>query len=162
MELKDTIKLMSSEDYKERFAAEYLQTRIRYQKLHRMIIEYEAKKLKFTPTCGIELLKEQKRRMGEYLNTLEVRALVEEIDLEKYDKGKKGEQIVYAGEVLIKHGERMKVVCADADTFVVAPKVSENGHETVRYDLMEAYENDPSVSTLALMEFEKLEVINIS
>ena len=159
MELKDTIKFMSSEDYKERFAAEYLQTRIRYQKLHRMIIEYEAKKLKFTPTCGIELLKEQKRRMGEYLNTLEVRALVEEIDLEKYDKG---EQIVYAGEVLLKPGKRMVVVCADADTFVVAPKVSEDGHETVRYELMEAYENDPSVSSLALMGFERSEVKNIS
>lgn len=32
MELKDTIKLMTSEDYKERFAAEYLQTKIRYEK----------------------------------------------------------------------------------------------------------------------------------
>ena len=33
MELKDTIKMMTSEDYKERMKAEYLQTKIRYEKL---------------------------------------------------------------------------------------------------------------------------------
>ena len=42
MTLKDTIKLMESEDYKERFKAEYYQTKIRYNKLHEMIIKYEA------------------------------------------------------------------------------------------------------------------------
>ena len=30
MELKDTVELMNSEDYKERFKAEYLQAKIRY------------------------------------------------------------------------------------------------------------------------------------
>lgn len=34
MELKDTIPQMTSEDYKERFKAEYYQTKIRYWKLH--------------------------------------------------------------------------------------------------------------------------------
>lgn len=33
MELKDTIKLMESKDYKERFKAEYYQTKIRWEKL---------------------------------------------------------------------------------------------------------------------------------
>lgn len=33
MELKDTIAMMQSEDYKERFKAEYYQIVIRYQKL---------------------------------------------------------------------------------------------------------------------------------
>lgn len=33
MELKDTISLMTSADYKERFIAEYLQLKIRYNKL---------------------------------------------------------------------------------------------------------------------------------
>ena len=35
MELKDTIDLMTSEDYKDRFKAEYYQTKIRYDKLHK-------------------------------------------------------------------------------------------------------------------------------
>ena len=54
MELKDTIELMQSEDfkerfkgeYKERFIAEYYQTKIRYEKLHKMFIKYEAKTYK--------------------------------------------------------------------------------------------------------------------
>lgn len=36
MELKDTIELMNSSDYKERFKAEYLQVKIRYDKLHKI------------------------------------------------------------------------------------------------------------------------------
>lgn len=39
MELKDTIELMNSEDYKERFKDECYQTKIRYDKLHNMIIK---------------------------------------------------------------------------------------------------------------------------
>ena len=38
MELKDTIELMNSNDYKERFKAEYLQAKIRYDKLEKMLI----------------------------------------------------------------------------------------------------------------------------
>lgn len=33
-ELKDTIELMNSSDYKDRFKAEYYQLKIRYTKLH--------------------------------------------------------------------------------------------------------------------------------
>lgn len=39
MELKDTIDLMLSEDYKDRFKAEYYQTKIRYDKLHKMLVK---------------------------------------------------------------------------------------------------------------------------
>jgi hypothetical protein len=81
MELKDTIKLMESEYYKERFKAEYYQTKIRYDKLHKMLIKYEAGTLKFTPTCPKELLKEQAMYMGNYLRILEIRAEIENIDL---------------------------------------------------------------------------------
>ena len=42
MELKDTVEMMNSSDYKERFKAEYYQTRIRYEKLHSMLIKNEA------------------------------------------------------------------------------------------------------------------------
>ena len=81
--LADTIPYMNSSDYKDRFIGEYWQTKIRYDKLHDMTVRYEAGKLNFTPTCPFDLLKEQKKYMGMYLNKLEVRAILEEIDLEK-------------------------------------------------------------------------------
>ena len=81
MELKDTIEMMNSADYKERFKAEYIQTKIRYEKLHRMCIKYEAGTLNFTPPCSLELYKEQKGHMGNYLRCLEVRAEIEKIEL---------------------------------------------------------------------------------
>lgn len=81
MELKDTIELMNSEDYKDRFKAEYYQTKIRYDKLHHMLIKHEAGVLDFKPNCPIVKLQEQKRYMGEYLRCLEVRAAIEGIEL---------------------------------------------------------------------------------
>lgn len=80
-ELHDIIGLMCSEDYKDRFKAEYLQLKMRYNKLHNMVVKYEANKLEFKPSCNIELLKKQKAAMGNYLYCLEVRAQVEGIDL---------------------------------------------------------------------------------
>lgn len=82
MIMKKTASLMSSADYKERFIAEYWQTKIRYDSLHRMLIKHEAGTLPFTPTCPIELLKEQKSYMGNYLRTLEIRAEIEKIELD--------------------------------------------------------------------------------
>ena len=81
MELKDTVELMNSEDYKERFKAEYLQAKIRYDKLDAMTVKYEAGTLNFTPSCPLELLKEQKKYMGNYIRTLKIRAEIEKIDL---------------------------------------------------------------------------------
>ncbi len=81
MEFKDTIELMQSEDYKERFKAEYWQTKIRYEKLHLMIVKYEAGTLNFTPSCTINLLKDQAKYMGMYLYMLEVRAQIEGVEL---------------------------------------------------------------------------------
>lgn len=83
MELKDTIAMMESEDFKERFRAEYFQTRIRCEKLHAMIVKYEAGTLPFKPKSGIAIFKEQKRCMEDYLYYLEVRAEIEGIDLEQ-------------------------------------------------------------------------------
>ena len=37
--LEDTIELMKSNDYKERFVAEYMKTKMRYNNLHRIIIQ---------------------------------------------------------------------------------------------------------------------------
>lgn len=81
MELKDTIKLMNSDDYKDRFKAEYYQVKIRYDKLHKMVIKYEANTLDFEPATPLCILRNQKRAMGEYLHDLEVRAEIEKIEL---------------------------------------------------------------------------------
>ena len=87
MNLNDTVKMMNSSDYKERLKAEYWQTKIRYEKLHRMTVRYEAGTLDFEPSCELGLLLEQKKYMGLYLNRLEVRAAVEGIDLEALKDG---------------------------------------------------------------------------
>ena len=81
MELQDTIELMQSKDFKERFKAEYYQTKIRYEKLHKMVVKYESGTLNFTPNCSLELLKQQAAAMGNYLYCLEMRALIEGIEL---------------------------------------------------------------------------------
>ena len=81
MDLIDTVELMTSNDYKERFKAEYYQTEIRYNKLHEMIVRYEANVLDFEPKCSIDILKKQASYMGNYLYMLEVRAEIEGIEL---------------------------------------------------------------------------------
>lgn len=68
-------------DYKDRMLQEYRELKERYDKLHRIIIKYEAGTLDFTPTCPIELLKKQAKAMGEYLYILEVRAEIEGVTL---------------------------------------------------------------------------------
>ena len=80
-DLIDTVELMASDDYKQRFLAEYYQTQIRYNKLHKMIIGYEANTLNFEPKCSIDILKKQASYMGNYLYMLEVRAEIEGIEL---------------------------------------------------------------------------------
>lgn len=85
MELKDTIEGMTSADYKERFKAEYYQTKIRYEKLKNFCNRIEVAELMDTEPpkhdCPLELLREQQRFMGMYLSELEKRAIIEGIDL---------------------------------------------------------------------------------
>ena len=81
MDLIDTVEFMLSNDYKERFISEYYQTEIRYNKLHEMIVRYEANTLNFEPKCSIDILKKQASYMGNYLYMLEVRAEIEGIEL---------------------------------------------------------------------------------
>lgn len=69
-------------NWKERFVQEYKELKERYNKLHRMVIKYEAGTLDFTPNCSLGLLKEQEMYMGDYLRILEIRAEIEDIDLE--------------------------------------------------------------------------------
>lgn len=81
VELSDTVDMMRSADYKERFVAEYMQLKIRYNNLHKMIVKKEAGTLSFEPTTPILILKNQKSFMGQYLNQLEIRAEIEQIPL---------------------------------------------------------------------------------
>ena len=68
--------------YFGRMRQEYKELKDRYNKLHKMIVKYDAGTLDFKPTCPIALLREQKRTMGKYLNILEIRAEIEGVDLE--------------------------------------------------------------------------------
>lgn len=90
-ELKDTIQNMVSEDYKERFKAEYYQTKIRYEKLRALTTKIEAAERTETEycrrpaatnhVCPLGLLREQQYAMGEYLHCLEIRAVIEGVEL---------------------------------------------------------------------------------
>lgn len=81
IEIKDTVDMMLSEDYKERFVAEYWQLRRRYESLAKMIEKYYLGKLDFEPDCPIELLQRQADLMYSYLICLETRAKIEKIKL---------------------------------------------------------------------------------
>lgn len=93
-ELKDTVPMMESADYKERFKAEYYQTKIRFKKLNHFCNRIEAShimrasrenegKTPEMPKHDVpyDILREQQRVMGEYLHLLEIRAVIEGIEL---------------------------------------------------------------------------------
>ena len=73
------------EDYKTRMVKEYKELKEKYDKLHAMLVKYDAGKLDFTPTCPIDLLRKQASIMGQYLYILETRAVIEDIDLHSED-----------------------------------------------------------------------------
>lgn len=85
MELKETIELMCSEDYKERFVAEYHQVKIRYEKLknfcNKIEVETMLGKEETKHDCPLGLLREQQEYTGLYLSVLEKRALIENVEL---------------------------------------------------------------------------------
>ena len=92
-ELRETVEHMTSADYKERFKAEYWQTKIRYEKLKALNTRIEAANV-CAPNFGMSfetpiydcpdcVLRDQQRVMGEYLHMLEMRALIEGIDIDE-------------------------------------------------------------------------------
>ena len=85
MELKETVELMNSDDYKERFVAEYHQVKIRYEKLknfcNKIEVETMLGKEVTKHDCPLELLREQQKYMGLYLSILEKRSLIENVEL---------------------------------------------------------------------------------
>jgi hypothetical protein len=81
MNLNETVEMMNSVDYKERFRAEYLQLKIRMSGLSAMLKKYKEGTLPFIPSCSYDLLNAQFRAMDLYASFLEDRAAVEDIDL---------------------------------------------------------------------------------
>lgn len=81
VECIDAMAALADSSWQDRMKKEYRELKERYEKLHRMVTKYEAGTLDFTPNCSIDLLRQQKRHMGEYLHDLEIRAEVEGIEL---------------------------------------------------------------------------------
>ena len=81
MELKDTVEPMTSDDYKERFIAEYCQIKIRYGKLKHMLERWDNGILNFTPTCPRSTYDLQISAMKDYIAILEARAVMEGVTL---------------------------------------------------------------------------------
>lgn len=82
MYLKDTVEMMNSENYKERFKAEYYQNKIRYGKLVYMVNCWDEGTLNFKPTCPRSTYTLQLQAMADYIAVLEARAVMEGIELE--------------------------------------------------------------------------------
>lgn len=82
MELKETVEMMCSEDYKERFKAEYYQCIIRYNKLVKMLYEYDTNTLPFKLSCPRSTYDLQVDGMYNYIAILEARAAIEGIELD--------------------------------------------------------------------------------
>ena len=86
MELKDTVKMMESADYKERFKAEFLQTKIsfntRIEAAHKTRFAKPGSMVEEPAhDCPLDVLREQQSIMGQYLHMLELRAVIEGIEL---------------------------------------------------------------------------------
>ena len=81
MQLKDTVEMMTSKDFKERFKAEYYQLLIRFDGLTSLLNKWENNMLDFEPKCTKEILESQVIFMQGYIDILRLRAQIEEIDL---------------------------------------------------------------------------------
>ena len=81
MKLIDTVEMMNSENYKERFRAEYFQLDIRINELSNMLEKYKEGTLAFTPSCSYGVLYTQLVLMENYKRSLEERAKIENIIL---------------------------------------------------------------------------------
>lgn len=77
--LKDTVEMMNSTDYKERFIAEYDQLVIRYKGLRNMLDKWDRDELEFKPTRSTYNM--QIKAMTDYIAVLEARAVMENVEL---------------------------------------------------------------------------------
>lgn len=82
MKLNETAEMMCSDDYKERFRAEYAQLVNRYYGLRNMLEKWDKGELSFEPTCPRSTYNMQTKAMENYIAVLEARAVMENIILE--------------------------------------------------------------------------------
>lgn len=75
--LKETVELMTSENYQDRFEGEVLQLCIRINRLRDTLINIYNGTCNFTPKCSTELLEAQLDSMEELLRIYAIRASVE-------------------------------------------------------------------------------------
>lgn len=68
-------------DWEKRMVDEYWETKERYDNLRRLIVKYEAGTLDFKPKCTVGLLRDQLDTMRHYLEVLEIRAEIEDVNL---------------------------------------------------------------------------------
>lgn len=80
--LASTAILMNSDDYKERFKAEYNQLVIRYKGLKAMLDKWDNGTLQFKPTCPRSTYNMQIKAMTDYIAVLEARAVMGGIQLD--------------------------------------------------------------------------------
>lgn len=85
MKLEQTVNMMLSDDYKERFKGEYWQLVTRYKGLKSMLDKWDNSTLNFEPTCPRSTYNMQIKAMTDYIAVLEARAVMEGIDLVKED-----------------------------------------------------------------------------
>lgn len=79
--LSQTVDIMLSTGYKERFKAEYYQLVIRYNKLKDMLTKWDSGTLEFLPICPRSIYNMQIKAMTDYIAVLEARAVMENIVL---------------------------------------------------------------------------------
>ena len=80
------IPYVTSEDWKKRFIGEYWMLRFRTEGLNDMILKLRCDKLDFKPNCDANILSVQASTMERYLEILEKRAVIEDIDLMSFIK----------------------------------------------------------------------------
>ena len=81
MELDETVELMTSKNYKDRFKAAVYQLNIRIEKLQSICNRWDSGELNFTPACPRCTYDLQIKSMQEYLAILIMRAKMEGIKL---------------------------------------------------------------------------------
>ena len=72
---------MNSEEYRDRFKAEYYQVYIRFVKLKDMLKKWDKDELDFENNCTYSTYEMQIKAMRDYISVLEARAVMENIDL---------------------------------------------------------------------------------
>ena len=83
MELKDTVNLILSEDFKERLKGEYYETLIRYLKLEQYLLEVASNPVVGRDPVLVGMLSDQRDAMYKYLEALRKRCKYHNIPIDK-------------------------------------------------------------------------------